>query len=300
MENRIRQWVVAACGVALLAAGGCRNYLQDVDTTTTDYERTVKKQIILVEPQEKNETTGELRFKISEHVETEVKVFSVHNTLSRFTPYQGWRELYEIPVGLMIFPVGICSHILNVFSFGIFPYTWCWAMDCYGLACLNPIMNAESDSRYDDEPQRSRRELVDTKTESTTTLKSRTTVSLRAGESALHQRTDEAGVVGFVLLDLNGNGPTLQNGEREVRLFVGNARTPAEKWVVSRDLQHRLEEASEAIRHYRKAPTGKALFDCVSKLEKLKFVQLSYGLEQGELRRNAKNSAFIQEFKKAR
>ncbi len=291
--------LLCAAAVAGMLSGGCRNHIQDVDTTMTDYERATLRDVPLVEVLERDENNGLLRFKLTGNRESELKVFEVHNTIARYTPYAGWREFYEVPMGLVIFPVGMCSHLLNVFSFGIFPYRWCWAMDCYGLAALNPIMNTESDSRFDEEPLVSRRELVDTRGENTAYIMHQTDVALQAGSAAQHLLTDPTGVAQFELIDLQGRGVTIDSGEREVVLFVAGSTEPSYRWIVPRALQIRLTAACKALQLYRDNPSGASLAQCVNRLEELKFTKLSYQLEHAELKAHAQDSKFRHDFNAA-
>ena len=284
----------AACAALLFSAAGCRNHIQDIDTTMTDYERSTVRDVPVVQLLERDENNGSLRFKLTGNRESELKVYEVHNTVSRFTPYQGWRELYEIPMGLGLFPVGICSHLLNVFSFGIFPYRWCWAMDCYGLTALNPFLNNESGTRFEDEPLRSRRDLVDTRQESTSYIMHQTDVMFKIGDKTKHKLTDNTGVVTFDLIDLKGMGLSLDGHDREFKVFVGSAATPAYTWVLPRSVQSRLLQARELIQSYLKKPSPQALYNTVIKLEELKFSKLSYMLEQSELKKH--DQKFAKEF----
>ena len=53
----------------------------------TDYERNVIREVNIAQVLERNEDNARLRFKLSSNKESEVKVFEIHNTSSRFTPY---------------------------------------------------------------------------------------------------------------------------------------------------------------------------------------------------------------------
>ena len=287
-------FTLSLAGTALFFATGCRNHIQDIDTTMTDYERSTVRDVPVVQLLERDENNAALRFKLTGNRESELKVYEVHNTVSRYTPYQGWREFYEIPMGICLFPVGICSHLLNVFSFGIFPYRWCWAMDCYGLTALNPFLNNESGTRFEDEPLRSKRDLVDTRHESTSYIMHQTDVMFKIGDKTKHKLTDGTGVVTFDLLDLKGMGLSLDNHDREFKVFVGSNPTPSYSWIIPRSVQSRLMQARDLIQGYAKNPTPGNLYKTVTQLEELKFSKLSYLLEQSELKKHDKK--FAKEF----
>ncbi|MBR2364848.1 MAG: hypothetical protein IKA79_06570 [Lentisphaeria bacterium] len=260
----------------------------------TDYERSVIRDVPVVQLLEKDETNGSLRFKLTGSKESEVKVYEIRNTISRYTPYQGWRELYEVPMGLVLLPVAICSHVLNIVTIGIFPYSWCRSLDAYGLAALNPFLNNESESRFEEEPFRSHRDLVDTKNESISYILHHTDVMFKIGDKSKHKLTDDTGVVSFDLIDIKGMGLSLDNDDREFKVYVGSSAVPSYTWVIPRALQSRLMRVRAQIKAYEKNPTPANLYKAVTKLEELQFSKLSYQLEKTELKKRGQK--FAKEF----
>ena len=289
MNNRFFMLITVVGCIVLFC--GCRNHIKNFDTTMTDYERKVISDVNIIHVLEKDVENGSLRLRFTGNRENEVKVFEIHNTSSRYTPYQAWRELYEVPVGLIVFPVGLFSHIINIFSFGIFPYQWCWNMDCYGLAALNPFMNTESSTRFEDEPIRSKRDLVDTKNEISDYLKSNTNVLFKLGNREKNKLTDSAGIVVIDLLDVKGDSLLFNNYDREVKIYVGQMPKPAYTWIVPRQLKNRIKQAREIIQNYETNPTPEKLYKNVIKLSELKFSKVSYWLEQKELKKHGKKFA---------
>ena len=278
----------------LVISTGCRNHIKDFDSTMTDYERNVIREVNIAQVLERNEDNARLRFKLSSNKESEVKVFEIHNTSSRFTPYQAWRELYEVPVGIIVLPVGLVSHIINVVSFGIFPYQWCWNMDCYGLASLNPFMNVESSERFEDEPLRSRRDLVDTRQENRDTILFHSDVMFKLGDKKVHKLTDSTGIVDFDLIDINGNGLVFDTNDRELKVYANKNVHSSYSWVIPRPLKKRLKQARELIKNYEKKQTPENLYKTVIQLSELKFSRLSYFLEKRELKKHGKD--FVKKF----
>lgn len=299
MKKLMIVFALGFAGTAMMLTSGCRNHLEDVETTTTDYERKVLHDIPVVESLERDENKAVLRFKVTGNKTSQVKVYQVHNTISRFTPYQWWREFYEVPMGLVLMPFGIVSHVLNVGTLGIFPYSWCWELDCFSMAALNPGLNTESTSRYDEEPLLSRRDLVDTKEENQAYPMRKTMLILKAGDAIRKVTTDDSGVAKFELMEFNGKGITLDGGEREVRLYVGNNAKHSFNRIISRELHGRLVKARRAIMAYNANKTGANLAKCITELEKLKFPNLSYYLEQKELKEHRKDDKFRTAFEDA-
>lgn len=279
---------------AICFSNGCRNHLKDIDTTMTDYERNTIRDVSCIQLLERDENNGALRFKVTGNREAEVKVYEVHNTIARFTPYQFWRELYEVPVGIFFVPVSIFSHVLNVVTLGIFPYSWCWEMDCYGLASLNPFMNTESDTRYEDEPVRSLRDLVDTRMEIGDYILHQSDVMFKIGNKTRHKLTDDAGIVTFDLLDLKSMGLALDDREREFKVYVKSSPLPSYTWIIPRSVKKRFRRARDLVRAYEQKQTPENLYRTVMQLEELKLSNMSYLLEQREVKRHGKR--FAKEF----
>ncbi len=283
----------------LLSASGCRNEFQEVETVTRDCNRKLLYKVPAVEVLKKNESSSFLQFKVTENRTYKVEEFNVYNTNIRFTPYEGWRELYEIPMSFVLIPLGVGSHVLNICTLGLFPFSWCANLDCIAFSALNPFMNTESDSRYEEETIRTRRELIDTKEESQTYLMRKTLMTLKAGNSIRRKFTGDSGIVHFDLLELSGRGVTLDSGERNIQLFMSNNSKPIYQKVISRNLQTRMLLAKKAILRYKAKKSGTALAGCVRELENLQFSFLSYHFEKQQLNEHIKDRKFRADFEKA-
>ena len=273
---------------------GCRNHIKDLDSNMTDYERTVSRDLPMLQVLEADQDNCFYRFRITGNKDSEVKVFEVQNTISRFTPWSGWRELYEVPLGLILMPVGLCSHVLNIATLGIFPYSWCWDIDCYSFSALNPCLNVENESRFQDEPLRSRRDLVDTRQENSVYAMHHTNVTISVGKKVKHIITNNIGIAQFDLLDIKGDSIVLNNYDRELKVYVGKSKEPIFSRIISRSVRNKIAKASAAIKNYYKTPSGKKLHSTVILLEDLKFSRLSYLLEKQEI--NARDKKFKDEF----
>ena len=66
-------FLLIIAGVSLLTIFGCRNHIQDIDTTMTDYERTTLRDVPVVQLLERDENNVSMRFKFSGNKETELK-----------------------------------------------------------------------------------------------------------------------------------------------------------------------------------------------------------------------------------
>ena len=124
------------CVSVLLFISGCRNHIRELDVNVTDYERKVLRNRPSLHVIEADENNGIFRFKLTVNRESEVKEYQVLKTLSRYTPWTGWREYYEVPLGLLLFPVGVAGHAVNIVTLGMYPFNWCTAVDALSLSAL--------------------------------------------------------------------------------------------------------------------------------------------------------------------
>src|SRR3546814_7883505 len=61
------------------------------------------------------------RIRVQEQMTFEVTDFEVTRRYDRYTPYQPWRELYEIPLGVVAVVAGVGANVLNVVMLGNMP-----------------------------------------------------------------------------------------------------------------------------------------------------------------------------------
>lgn len=190
----------ALCGALLL--GGCANQMSQ----RSDHEERVERkllehslQIDVGEP--KVMELPQRRVRIHELKRFEVTEFEVTRRYDRYTPYQPWREIYEVPMGAVAVVAGVGANILNVVLLGSLPETATRDWISYGMAGLNPFMNVESNGRAEqnlasiDEVQRDRRmEYINLPW-------AERPVQVRAGDQQFELLTDSTGVLRLNLLD---------------------------------------------------------------------------------------------------
>lgn len=301
--NKTRQLSVHLLFGTLLALlpfwTGCQNHIRNVDTTAQEYDRNLIKETYFLKPYEYNREEGKMTMQVYANKVTGVKLYENHRTIKQSTPYEFWRELYEIPMGLIVFPVGIVSHVINVVTLGIFPYRWCWTMDCYGLAALNPCLNVENSNRVIDEPLKNYRELADQREENEEVLMGNTDVTATVGYNKFTKKTDQNGLVTFSLLTPDGSNMLARTSEQRIIITTGETNPATYSWIVPRPLISRLNLAENAIKQYQQAPTGKKLAETVELLEKEGFHEVAYFFESEEIKKHNSNVEFMEEFNKA-
>ena len=131
----------------------------------------------------------------------EVTAFEVTRRYDRYTPYQPWRELYEVPMGAVAVVAGVGANILNVVLLGSLPETATRGWISYGMAGLNPFMNVESNGRAEQNLASINEVQRDRRMEYTNLPWSERPVQVKAGDQQFELLTDSSGVLRLNLLD---------------------------------------------------------------------------------------------------
>lgn len=191
----------AAFGSAFLLVG-CANHLPQRSEHEARIERTLlahSLQIDVGEPQVLQ--LPQRRIPIHEQKTFEVTEFEVTRRYDRYTPYQPWRELYEVPLGALAVVAGIGANVLNVIMLGRLPDSVTKDWISYGFAGLNPLLNVESNGRSQqnlaslDERQHEKR------TEYSNLPWAQRPVMVTVGEQTHELTSDRNGVLHLNLLD---------------------------------------------------------------------------------------------------
>ncbi|ASL27314.1 hypothetical protein [Azotobacter chroococcum] len=237
----------ALCGALLLA--GCANQLPQRSEQEERVERKLLShslQIDLGEPPMLE--LPQRRVRIHDQRTFEVREFEVSRRYDRYTPYQPWRELYEIPLGTVAVLAGIAANVLNVIALGNLPDLATKGWIDYGFAGLNPAMNIESNGRSQQNLARIDERLKDERTEHSSLPWAERPVSVRAGARTYELLTDRHGILHLNLLD----SPFGLQDARVARLLL-NVEDPqdgarAEAVLpVSRSLGGKLHEAHDLV-----------------------------------------------------
>lgn len=214
------------------------------------------------------------------------------------TPYRGWRKSYEIPCGLLLIPASLGSHVLSVFTFGVYPFSFSGAVNDLAFTGLNPFLNWESDTRTEKRVLTSQDKLIDEFQEDKSTPLPDVAVSVVSGDVTKNYITDKFGVFQLSLVSLNPQDAVF-NTAREFDFRVADDPQTTRKLMITREFAGKLLRARVIIVEYEMAPSGGKLVQSVKKLEELKFNDLAYALEKRELAKYKNNSSFMKDFNDA-
>ncbi|MCP3791392.1 hypothetical protein [Pseudomonas sp. N2-11] len=238
----------ALCGVLLVS--GCANQMPQ----RSDHEERVERkllehtlQIDVGEP--KVMELPQRRVRVHEQKRFEVTEFEVTRHYDRYTPYQPWREIYEIPLGAVAVVAGVGANVVNVFALGNLPQSITHDWLSYGVDGLNPFMNVPSNGRAQQnlagisEVQKAKRE------EATSMPWSERLVEVKAGKNTYELTTDRAGILRLNLLDSPFSEQNLNHvGTLHLQVVdEDNAVRGDASLLISATLRNKLREAHELI-----------------------------------------------------
>jgi hypothetical protein len=230
------------------------------------------------------------RVRVHEQKTFEVTTINVTRRYDRYTPYQAWRELYEIPLGALAVVGGIGANVLDVVTFGSVPDSATKDWINYGIAGLNPAMNVESNGRS----QQNLASLEEQRQEPTTEYSSlpwaERPVMVKAAGKSHELLTDRNGILRLNLLDspfAELNAARIDSLQISVTDDLGSAHAEA-TLPVSRTLRGKLREAHDLIYNDLEGDDVAQWVHRVKRLSELGLEEEANELEQSliELTRN--------------
>lgn len=247
-RNSLRLIGAALCGALFLS--GCANQLPQRSEHEERLERVLLDHNLLLDVGEpKVLELPQRRVRVHEQKSFEVTAFEVTRRYDRYTPYQAWRELYEVPLGAVAVVAGVGANVLNVVMLGSLPETATRDWISYGMAGLNPFMNAESNGRAEQNLAAIVENQQDRRMEYSNLPWAERPVQVKAGEQHVELLTDGNGILRLNLLDTPF---TEQDVARlgVIHLSVQDEQSDVRSeasLLVSRTLRGKLREAHDLI-----------------------------------------------------
>ena len=291
--------LMAVLGIMSLVLVGCANHLRDTESVSQEDNKTVlnERYDLKLTPETIRDSSYHVEIEKLESVE--VKKYQVSTVKSIVTPYQGWREVYEIPAGIGLLPVSICSHLLFICTFGILPYDIPRNITNLSFTGMNPALNWENEERSEENLVSLERKMLSDITENVKTPLAHQDIAVRSEKQSRKYTTDDFGSFDLNFLAVNSADTFFPEGRKVSFVVEGSPEKELKYIILTRDFLARLVRARSKIESYRANPSGKELFDTVIYLEKNGFEQLAYSLEERELARTANDSKFQSDFKAA-
>ena len=290
---------LAGAAVILACAAGCANHIRNLETTNQEAEQKVlslKYQFSLSQDPPRDTVFTATMEKLEQ---VDVRNFEIRTVKSLSTPYSFWRELYEVPSGIGLLPVSLGAHVLFLISIGMFPYDIPHSISDLAFTGMNPCLNWENETRVEEELVSADRKMLNRSLENRRTPVRKTSVLIQAGEFSRNLETDDFGsfTVHFLSTD---PAETFFPLARKVSFSLASDPDKSLKNIIlTREFLARLLKARSRINAYKVRPSGRKLMETVIELEKMKFDQLAYALEESELKKYGNNAQFQKEFQDA-
>lgn len=190
----------ALCGALFL--GGCANQLPQRSEHEERFERRLLDHSLQIDVGEPRVLElPQRRVRVHEQKTFEVTEFEVTRRYDRYTPYQPWRELYEVPLGAVAVVAGIGANALNVVMLGRLPDSVTKDWISYGFAGMNPAMNVESNGRAEQNLAAIEELQRDKRMDYSSLPWAERPVQVKAGDQQFELLTDSSGVLRLNLLD---------------------------------------------------------------------------------------------------
>lgn len=187
---------------ASLVVSGCANHLSQRSEHEERVERKLLDHTLQIDMGEpKTLELPQRRVRIHEQKTFEVTEFEVTRRYDRYTAYQPWREIYEIPLGAVAVVAGVGANVVNVFALGQLPDSVTKDWISYGFAGLNPFMNAPSNGRAQQNLAGIDEVQQDKRIENSTLPWNERPVLVKSGTQTHELTTDRNGVLRLSLLD---------------------------------------------------------------------------------------------------
>ncbi|NWL78146.1 hypothetical protein DM872_14940 [Pseudomonas taiwanensis] len=202
MSKRSSHYLVGAALCGALFVSGCANHLPQRSEHEERVERKLLNhslQIDVGDPQVLE--LPQRRIRINEQKTFEVTEFEVSRHYDRYTPYQPWRELYEVPLGAVAVVAGVGANVVNVVLLGSLPDTATKDWISYGFAGLNPAMNVESNGRSEQNLASIDEKQLDKRMEYSSLPWAERPVLVKLGNHTHELATDRNGILRLNLLD---------------------------------------------------------------------------------------------------
>ncbi len=234
--------------VALLL-GGCANHLPQRSEHEARTERKLLDHSLRIEVGEPLLELPQRRIRILDQKTWEVTDFEVTRRYDRYTPYQAWRKLYEIPLGAVAVVAGVGANVLNVVMLGKLPESATRGWINHGFSGLNPFINVESNGRSQQNLASLEEQRRDARMEYSSLPWAERPVLITAGSETHELSTDRNGVLRLNLLD----GPFANQdislvGKLQLQVEDPQDATRADATLlVSRNLRGKLLEAHDLI-----------------------------------------------------
>jgi len=300
-EGAVVRVLFALLSISFVALAGCANHIRYVDANEEHHDLQVRSTAYLIESPTP----------VIEHDLVQLRLFKLEvdddktrrstTKFDEFTPYQGVRELYEVPLGMVSVPLAFLLNVARVLTFGMIPGQSVDNFTTWAFTAVNPFMNTADPTRVETRPVStvtSDGEVKETRVE---TPLDQVNVAVNFDDYAGRvMKTDSKGQLGFDLLDVI----TESLATRPRKLVVstpdpaGGTEEIRREFFIERELAARVYDARNHVLAYKNGPRDAVtLGEAVATLDRLQFKDYSLTLEDKIVNEFGGDEAFMISFR---
>lgn len=230
----------------------------------------------------------------------ESRLLYVTTRTEEFTPYSGWRELYEVPSGIICLPFAVAFKVIDFLALGFIPDTQSDGFVSWSFAAMNPFMNVESKRRVVQEEHEEVTRETDLGTDTIKAPLANAPLHVRFnGTPAEELSTDDQGLLSFHLLDILPG--RLEEPPRKLILTGAPGSEAADVRVeifIDRTLAQRVQAASGYLLRFDASRYSvEYLANAIYQLDQLGFKSYSLRLEDRVIAERSYDPDDLQKFK---
>jgi len=279
----------------------CANHVQFIDKETERTTQSITATHFGIDAPEGVLQAPHLRVSLFKDESVETVTQRTTTRFEEYTPYNGGREFYEVPAGLVSIPLSFTLNFFDCILFGYIPNELVNGYTFWTFAALNPMLNAESSKRIE------KREVL---TETQETARESRVVRQVLGETPIELLLDDRapyvvatspqGLLNIDLLPLVAG--ELSYPPRRLAIVLRDASGGAEhvrhSYYLDRDLSARLFRAAPLLAETAlETATAEDLSRAVYALDRLGFREASAKLHDDIYARRARSLEFLDQFR---
>jgi len=293
--------LLIACVVFGGGLGGCANHIRVDSEVETDVDRKKVSQIVDIETDAGSlVTTPLIHVQVQDSESFDITTYESKTDYDVSTPYQGVRELYEFPAGLLLLPVAIVVNVLDFVTLGLIPNSATDNLLDWSFTGMNPFLNFESEKRSERTLTKTDKKKIDEKEEFLKKPLAGHVMQVSSNGARIDVTLDEIGKAEFSLIRLSA----LTSNIEKITLDVNVDSKDTQKDIdVSRQLRSQLEQASVITKKYAAVVEKEPMADVFNSMDMTVFatdlVSLSkLGFESESLRIEKKAQSLMTEEQK--
>ncbi len=261
----------------------CANHIRYVDAESEKRDTTPKSTSYVIESNSPEVETDIVKLDVMKVSVTDESSARSTTKYEEYTPYDGTREIWEVPVGIVCMPLALLLNLGDILTFGMIPNETVDGFTAWTFAAANPFMNPEDPERVEKRP-------VETIVKEGETKEHREETPLANVNVAVHfddndgpiMKTDSKGALGFSVLDVITE--SLQTRPRKLIVSTpdpaGGSEVIQREMYIDRDLAARIYEARTHVLAYKNGPHDPATMgEAVAVIDQLKFKDYSLTME---------------------